>query len=122
MNEMRTNREFIDINTMAEIFAANCTVCKEVRNSERCLKPDSLPCHIRMRSWLEAKAKLLPELLVGDIIYTNSNQYVAIDDVWVVRPTMREKKCICDIEGDVISIYRFDSNGIYQEIWRAENR
>lgn len=118
---MKTNLDTIDRATMAEIFTANCTTCKEVRNSEACLKPDSLPCHIKMRSWLETKAKLLPELMVGDIVHTNSNQYVAIDDVWAVCTMRREKICICEIEDDVISVYRFDSNGNYHEIWRAEN-
>lgn len=96
----------------------NCEICGYY-SGDRCHR-NAMDCQVGMVHWLNKETNTMPELHAGDIIHTTTNQYVAIDDVWVVCTMRQEKVCISDIENYVTYIFRFDSNGNYQEIWRAD--
>ena len=127
---MKTNLDTIDRATMAEVFAANCTVCKEVRNSDSCLGLDSSePCHKSMLKWLKQVIKpmpKLPKLQVGDIITYNTEveECLAVcvfDDIVYL---FGENRCckFDDIVKKTRAIDRFElAKRNIVEIWRAEN-
>jgi hypothetical protein len=100
-----------------------CEVCSYFEGDECSLKgyAGERECNGGRIKWLEQEVKpIIPELQAGDIIHTKLNQYVVTDDKWMVCPMRREKIRTCEIEKYATYIYRSDSNGHYQEIWRAE--
>lgn len=76
-------------------------------------------CYGKIAEWLNQEANPMPEIKVGDIVDTIYYALVAIDHNVFVRSATREKMELNDA-GKIERIWRFNSEGEYEMIWRAD--
>ena len=95
----------------------DCDVCAYYTGGS-CYK-NGMECIAGMAQWLYQESNPMPEIKVGDIVDTIYYALVAIDHNVFVRSATREKMELNDV-GKIERIWRFNSEGEYEMIWRAD--
>ena len=94
-----------------------CDVCA-YGSTKHCFK-NKTECREGMIKWLDWNSNPIPEIKVGDIVDTIYYALVAIDHNVLVRSATKERMVLNDA-GKIERIWRFNSEGEYEMIWRAD--
>jgi len=98
-----------------------CEVCSYFEDDECSLKgyAGSRECNGGRIKWLNQEDNPIPKLECGDIVETRHYALVALDFNVLVRSATKERMVLNDA-GEIERIWRFNSEGEYEVIWRAD--
>jgi hypothetical protein len=79
-----------------------------------------VPCIDGVTKWLNQEVNPMPKLECGDVVETRHYALVALDFNVLVRSATKERMVLNDA-GKIERIWRVNSEGEYEVIWRAES-
>lgn len=79
-----------------------------------------VPCIDGVTKWLNQEVNPMPKLECGDVVETRHYALVALDFNVLVRSATKERMVLNDA-GKIERIWRVNSEGEYEVIWRADN-